>query len=67
MGLKQDIPEGCEKLPRCAFGRILSVPRLRETYWTVKVLGLRIFYAAGNYGGPLSPRRGRFWWSFKWH
>lgn len=60
-----DIPEGCESIPRFAWGRILSMECIGEWYATVTLFGFTIFIAAGRYEAtarmPQRPYRLRGW------
>lgn len=52
---RKDIPEGAleHQIPAFGYGRILSLPSIREVYVTIKVGRLRVLWSRGNYG----PRR----------
>ena len=58
--LRVDISEGAEEweIPALGYGRIRSIPEIREWYATVRLRGRRLFIASGLYGGR---RRGFRW------
>ena len=58
-----NIPEGADmnEMPALiGWGSILSIPRLRERYFTIRFLGWRLFVARGNYG-RYGSRHTRWW------
>jgi hypothetical protein len=66
VALRRDIPEGAllEEMPRwVGWGRVLSGPRLRETYVTFAILGARLFVARGCFGKDKN-RSFRWWFQY---
>ena len=59
--LRIDISECAEKLPKLAYGRILSLPRLDEWYATVSLFGFRVFVANGLYRNMDFSNNTRIW------